>query len=124
VVLVSVIERSFIGFEFLHYVAVHVDLFVGVAQFLANTLDLFLIVFGRVFERGAPSAALQFLLGDLFGQLLILLLERFDQFSVNLSQSLNFAVLLEFLPTFFSGLALVFVIANATAHDKNIMMRK
>lgn len=43
------IERSLVGFELLHYIAVHVDLFVSVAQFLANALDLFIIAFGRVF---------------------------------------------------------------------------
>ena len=69
-----------------------------------------------MFERGASASTPQFLLGDLLGQLLILLLERINQLPVDLGESLYFTVLLTLLPALLDWLTQVFVIANATAH--------
>jgi hypothetical protein len=124
-VLVGLLDGGLFGLEVLDDVAIHIDLLVGVAEFLADAFDL-LGVSGRggggVLERSAATA-LQLLAGDLLRQLLILLLKGVDQLAVDLRQPLDLAVLLHLLPPLLHRLPLVLVVTHAASHV-NISMRK
>lgn len=110
------IHWCFFGFQSLHNPFVHINLFVGIGQFLSDTFYLF-VIFGRALGC-CDFSAFQTLLGDLLGKLLILLLQGIDKLSVDLGQSL-------YLPIFFHLLRMrtlrrmiicILIITNTSPH--------